>query len=143
VPQSSRGPFRFRSNSFRNAGNGRVLITSSLVSHPFPRNPGPQPQKTRVLGPVRIAIDHAFNPFLARIGPMPPVQIKPIRIRVQLDPGAGRGTGIDHRPAGSPVSFAFEQQPPGQMPEHVHISVLRRADQAFRVISASFCENPW
>ena len=93
------------------------------------RNARAQPQKTGVFVPVRVRVDDALDALAFRIRPQPPVQIKPMRIAIQLQPGARRGAGVNHRLHVDRIWLALQQQPPRRMAEDVDKLVFRRADQ--------------
>ena len=69
-----------------------------------------QTQETRVFIAVRIGIDDAFHPFAFGIRPVPPVQIKAVRIAIQFDPGPGRRARINHRVDVDRIRLALQKQ---------------------------------
>jgi len=76
-----------------------------------------------------------------RVRPQPPVHVKPIRVRIQFNPRPRLRAHIDDRLLVQPCKPRVPAQPPRQMTEHVDIWVLRRTNDARRVV-ASFAEKP-
>ena len=84
--------------------------------------------------PVRVAIDDTFHALRFRVLPQAPVEIEPVGIRIQFDPRPGRRTRVDDGLLIDFVRFAFEEQPAGQVTEHVDVAVFRGANEALGVL---------
>src|SRR2546430_17165200 len=52
----------------------------------FTRDTDPEPQILETLDAVRVGIDHAFHSFFFGARPPTPVEIKPFRSGIELDP---------------------------------------------------------
>jgi len=123
-------------NSFRKDFKVRVLTTLVCSSQPLRAISRTQPEKTGVFIPMRRPVDDALYPLAFCVRPQPPVQVKPVRIAVQLNPRAGPGARINHRLRVDRIRLALQQQPAGQVADDVDKFVLRRPDQRL-VFSAS------
>src|SRR5438034_1264694 len=80
---------------------------------------------------MRLAINDAFYALAPGVGPEAPVQIETIRVRVQFNPGARFGAGVDDGVLVQFVGLAFQQQASGQMTEDMDVRIPRGADDAF------------
>ena len=101
---------------------------------------------------VGVGVDDAFHPLSLGVLPQAPVEVETVRVGVELEPGASRGTGVDDGVLVDGIGFAAEeqpaaaaeraaaeravaeQQPAGEVAEHVDVGVLRGGDEAAGVV---------
>src|SRR5438876_9596660 len=67
---------------------------------------------------MRVRIDHEFDALLFRQRTPTPVEIESLWRGVELDPGASRGRGLEHRRNVDQIRIALQEEPPGQMAEN-------------------------
>jgi hypothetical protein len=92
-------------------------MTSPALQPAFARDAGAEAQESRVLVAVGVAVDDAFDALVLGVMPEPPVHVETQRVGVQLDPGAGRGAGVDDGGLVDFVRLALQQQAAGQVAE--------------------------
>src|SRR5438128_3516384 len=83
----------------------------------FARNTDPEPQILETFDAVGVRIDYALHSSLFSARPPAPVEIKPFRSRVKLDPSAGTRRHIENCRNVDLVRLAFQQQSAGRMRE--------------------------
>ena len=83
---------------------------------------------------VGVGVDDAFHSLSLGVLPQAPVEVETVRVGVELEPGAGRGAGVDDGVLVDGIGFAAEQQPAGEVAEHVDVGVLRGSDEAAGVV---------
>ena len=103
-----------------------------LFEPAFARDAGPQAEEADLLEAMGVAIDDALDPLALGVGPEPPIEVEAQRMRIQFDPGAGFGTGVDDGALVHLVGFAFQQQSAGQVAQDMHERIARRPDEALR-----------
>src|SRR5712691_2325897 len=81
----------------------------------FARNTDPEPQILETFDAVGVRIDYALHSSLFSARPPAPVEIKPFRSRVKLDPSAGTRRHIENCRDVDLVRLAFQQQAAGRM----------------------------
>ncbi len=72
---------------------------------------------------VGLGVDGAFHPFAPGVGPMAPIHVKTIWAGIELDPGAGLGTGVDDSPMIDLIAVTLEQEPTGKVAQDMDVRV--------------------
>ena len=85
---------------------------------------------------MRIAGDAELHARVDRGACVLRAQIEALRVRVDLEEGAGAGARGDQRLDVDVVGFAAIEQAPGRMRDHVDVRMLDRGDHAGRHLLA-------
>src|SRR5689334_1970410 len=78
-----------------------------LGQPPFARDPNAEPQILQSFGAMCVRIDHTLNAFFFGHRPAAPVEIEPLRRRIQFNPCPGRSCGVKHRRNVDGISLAL------------------------------------
>lgn len=106
-----------------------ILREPTLACHS-----GAQTQKAGVLEPVGVRVQYTLHPLAPGVRPLAPVQVKSLGIAVQLEPGAGFGTGINDCLLVHRICLPPQQESPGEMANHMHMRILNSAQNALGVV---------
>src|SRR5262249_49511417 len=74
----------------------------------------------------------ALDSFAFGVRPKTPIQVEAIGARVQLEPRAGFGAGVDDSALVDVIALSLEQQASGEMTEDMDIRIARGTNQTLR-----------
>ena len=80
-----------------------------------------------------IAVDHALHTKLFGLTPEPPIEIESIRTGIEFYPSACCRAGLQHLLDVEFVGIPLEQEPTGEVSEHVHVPVFGRLNKSTRI----------